>query len=151
MWVNASRRLDVHEWQDRLHSVGPTPEICDGKDNDCNGSVDDGLVPPGDSCNPEGMAPGQTHVRVNVVLVPSYAGAAKAGNARVGWGRLPRSATARTTIAMGCLDNNASCAAGYVCVSGQCVPTCTTRVANSIHAQPIASARMGLASSRLAR
>jgi MYXO-CTERM domain-containing protein len=42
--------------------VGPAPEICDGKDNDCDGVT----------------------------------------------------------------DNNASCAAGYVCVSGQCVPTCAS-------------------------
>lgn len=32
-------------------SVGPTPEICDGKDNDCNGVVDNG-IPTGGPCQP---------------------------------------------------------------------------------------------------
>ncbi|MBW2734262.1 MAG: hypothetical protein JRH20_17880 [Deltaproteobacteria bacterium] len=27
-------------------AVGPTPEICDGLDNDCNGATDDGLIAP---------------------------------------------------------------------------------------------------------
>ncbi len=36
------------------NSVGPTPEICDGKDNDCNGSIDDGVVLPGDELQSRG-------------------------------------------------------------------------------------------------
>ncbi len=32
-------------------SVGPSPEICDGLDNDCNGAVDDGNPGGGGSCN----------------------------------------------------------------------------------------------------
>ncbi|MBI5480204.1 MAG: hypothetical protein HY906_15170 [Deltaproteobacteria bacterium] len=34
-------QLGPCEW-----TVGPTPEVCDGKDNDCNGVVDDGLAAP---------------------------------------------------------------------------------------------------------
>jgi MYXO-CTERM domain-containing protein len=31
-------------------SVGSTPEICDGKDNDCNGAIDDNVPGEGDTC-----------------------------------------------------------------------------------------------------
>jgi MYXO-CTERM domain-containing protein len=31
-------------------AVGPQPEICDGKDNDCNGATDDGIAGVGTSC-----------------------------------------------------------------------------------------------------
>jgi hypothetical protein len=34
--------LGACEWK-----LGPQPELCDGKDNDCNGKTDDGLVAPG--------------------------------------------------------------------------------------------------------
>jgi hypothetical protein len=33
-------------------AVGPSPEVCDGKDNDCNGTTDDGLLPR--ACYPSG-------------------------------------------------------------------------------------------------
>lgn len=33
-------------WGACTGAVGPTTEICDGKDNDCNGQVDDGLTAP---------------------------------------------------------------------------------------------------------
>src|SRR5204863_184927 len=39
-------------------SSGPSPEICDGKDNDCNGRTDDALTDPwlGAACCPTGNA-----------------------------------------------------------------------------------------------
>jgi hypothetical protein len=30
--------------------AGPTPEVCDGKDNDCNGKIDDNVPGEGDTC-----------------------------------------------------------------------------------------------------
>src|SRR5262249_11015145 len=36
---------------DCVGEVGPTPEICDGKDNDCAGAIDNG-IPIGGPCTP---------------------------------------------------------------------------------------------------
>jgi hypothetical protein len=47
-------KLGPCEWK-----IGPQPEVCDGKDNDCNASVDDGLVAP--ACNKQaGVCKGAT-------------------------------------------------------------------------------------------
>ncbi|HEX7505337.1 MAG TPA: MopE-related protein [Polyangia bacterium] len=106
-------------------AVGPTPEICDGLDNDCNGSIDEGLVVPAGSCNPSGMAPGQPMVgecRPGTFVCQGSAGWGCQG----GMGPAPEICDGKDNDCDGVPDNNASCAAGYVCVSGQCIPTCTT-------------------------
>jgi hypothetical protein len=45
----------------------PSPEVCDGKDNDCNGSVDDGVLP-SPVGNPCGSNVGECQPGVNVCL-----------------------------------------------------------------------------------
>ncbi len=46
-------------WSDCTGGLGPSPEVCDGADNDCNGVVDDGL-----SCTPAGTCPAAGDPRV---------------------------------------------------------------------------------------
>ncbi len=36
---------DDGSWTECRNQIVPTPEVCDGKDNDCNGQVDDGMRP----------------------------------------------------------------------------------------------------------
>jgi hypothetical protein len=104
-------------------SVGPTAEVCDGKDNDCNGSVDDGVIPPDTSCNPDGIPAGQ-----------GIQGECKPGTfvcrGSDGWrcqggvGPTPEICDGKDNDCDGKIDNNATCPAGYVCINGGCVPTC---------------------------
>jgi hypothetical protein len=104
-------------------SVGATPEICDGKDNDCNGSVDDALVPPDSSCNPPGTqsgAPLKGECKAGVFACRG----AEGWQCQGGVGPTSEVCDGKDNDCDGVVDNNAMCAAGFVCISGECVATC---------------------------
>ena len=104
-------------------SVGPSVEICDGKDNDCNGSVDDGVVPPGSECNPDGIAAGlplQGECKPGTFVCRGSEGWKCQG----GVGPTPEICDGKDNDCDGNIDNNAACAKGYICISGECAPTC---------------------------
>jgi len=104
-------------------AVGPAPEACDGLDNDCNGSVDDGVVPPGAECNPAGLGPSQP------LLGECRPGSftcrgAEGWRCQGGVGPAPEVCDGKDNDCDGVLDNDARCAPGYVCIEGECVQTC---------------------------
>jgi von Willebrand factor type A domain/Putative metal-binding motif len=104
-------------------SVGATPEVCDGKDNDCNGSIDDGLVPPDTTCNPAGLASGQP-LKGECKPGTFVCRGAEGWQCQGGVGPTPEVCDGKDNDCDGQIDNNASCAAGTICISGECVPTC---------------------------
>jgi hypothetical protein len=107
------------------NAVGPTAETCDGKDNDCNGSIDDGLVLPGDRCNPDGMTSGQP-LRGECKTGTFVCRGSEGWKCQGGVGPVAEICDGKDNDCDGVVDNNAPCAAGYVCVSGECVATCVT-------------------------
>ena len=104
-------------------AVGPTAEICDGLDNDCNGSIDDGVSPPGDSCNPASLGAGQPLVgecRPGTFTCRGAAGWTCQG----GVGPAPEVCDGKDNDCDAVVDDSATCAPGYVCIHGECAQTC---------------------------
>jgi len=122
-----------------------SPERCDGVDNDCNGSVDDGdlcaereacirgvCVPPcfeggcgeGESCNADGIC-----VETACVDVMCPEGQRCAGGECVGACEGIACPVGRQCVAGRCIDlcDVLTCEMGEVCVDGACVPTCPCR------------------------
>lgn|GEM_PF-898311 len=100
----------------------PTIEICDGKDNDCDGEVDDGLTPPAESCPP-----------IDLVSGSPVQGECRPGKfvcTRNGWicrnsvGPQPEICDGKDNDCDGTADTPVECPGGSMCEQGECVPRC---------------------------
>jgi hypothetical protein len=104
-------------------SVGPTSEVCNGKDDDCDGIVDNGIVPPASDCNPPGMEP-------SAALQGECQPGHFACNGVDGWvctggvGPSPEICDGKDNDCDGEIDNGADCGVTAICLDGQCVPRC---------------------------
>ena len=96
--------------------TGPTPETCDGKDNDCNGAIDDNVSGEGQPCgdNVGECTPGTTKcVGAQFICV----GGTQPGQ---------EICDGKDNDCDGTADQNAACPGSSTCIEGQCVVPCGT-------------------------
>jgi hypothetical protein len=127
--------------------LGPTSEICNGVDDDCNGKIDDGATcaTPGDVCwqgrcvkscvsGEFPCAPGLVCDTSNGLCVPDGCAGTKCADGEVCRGGKCAAVCAgvvcphgQTCVGDACIDPCAgvTCAAGQICKDGACIAGCT--------------------------
>jgi MYXO-CTERM domain-containing protein len=94
--------------------VGPTPEICDAKDNDCNGAIDDNVPGEGQPC---GDSVGECKAGVTKCLAGKFICVG-------GTGPQTEICDGKDNNCDGKTDENAECPGTSVCIEGSCVVPC---------------------------
>ncbi|HEY0710317.1 MAG TPA: MopE-related protein [Polyangia bacterium] len=107
--------------------VEPTPEACNGVDDDCDGVIDDGVNPPG-ACPAPGLPlgvsiRGECRPGTNVCVVQS----GRPGFACMGGvGPATELCDGKDNDCDGETDESATCPAGQGCTDGECTNQCGT-------------------------
>jgi MYXO-CTERM domain-containing protein len=106
-----------------------TAEICDGKDNDCNGAIDDNVTDGGKACWPGSyQLPPCTATSCPCPATATTCGECKQGATKFecqgGTGPTQEICDGKDNDCDGAIDEDAECPAGAKCIEGSCVLPC---------------------------
>jgi len=102
-------------WAECVGSVGPAPESCDGRDNDCDGTTDEGCLCIDGATRPCGTDVGACSAGTEVCVDGAWAGCEGAVGAH------PEQCNAVDDDCNGSIDDGAECPPGLACIEGVCI------------------------------